>query len=288
MTRVVVKQVNHGGQWPWNGLCTSFACAVPLPLPRRRCCHHSLKPKIWETNTAVRPTQCFDCPPLTARAVRCQRTSCRAGAVAGRDQGDHRIALVDPAISTHFGRAAELVQHAGRAMAAFWVLLVAALGATGAPKPAVAFAGDLPTAADGLGTAAAAAPVPAGPSRRRAAPVLAYVTPWNAAGYNLARRHRCRLDYVAPVWFQLRWEQGGVRLTGGHDVDARWVLDLQVPCGSGDDTAEAAAPPNGIGASADGGPVRDGGASGSGGEVRRGAAFVSMVRGHAGFTRLMV
>ena len=31
-------------------------------------------------------------------------------------------------------------------------------------------------------------------------PMLVYVTPWNRGGYESTQRHRCRLDYISPVW----------------------------------------------------------------------------------------
>ncbi|KAL4419263.1 hypothetical protein ABPG77_004821 [Micractinium sp. CCAP 211/92] len=64
----------------------------------------------------------------------------------------------------------------------------------------------------------------------RPAPVLAYITPWNGAGYELAKRHRCRLHLLSPVWFQLRALNGAPQLTGAHNVNVGWMEALRAPC----------------------------------------------------------
>lgn len=86
-------------------------------------------------------------------------------------------------------------------------------------------AGDLLAVA---ATAAAAAT-----QQHRAAPTLGYVTPWNGAGYEVAKHCRCSLDYVAPVWYQLRSASSVLQLTGGHDVDAGWMAAVRAPCEQG-------------------------------------------------------
>ncbi|KAL4420005.1 hypothetical protein ABPG75_007103 [Micractinium tetrahymenae] len=94
-------------------------------------------------------------------------------------------------------------------------------------------------ASDGLQSAAVQAmqaPAGAPPGRPAApppAPVLAYITPWNGAGYDLAKRHRCRLHYMSPVWFQLQAVHGELELTGGHDVDVAWMAAVRAPCPGG-------------------------------------------------------
>lgn len=34
--------------------------------------------------------------------------------------------------------------------------------------------------------------------------VLAYVTPWNSHGYDVAVKFRSKFDIISPVWFQIR------------------------------------------------------------------------------------
>ncbi|PRW33623.1 chitinase domain-containing 1 [Chlorella sorokiniana] len=68
------------------------------------------------------------------------------------------------------------------------------------------------------------------PARSQPRTVLGYVTPWNGGGYDFAKRCRCRLTHVTPVWYQLRSSSGVLTLTGGHDVDAGWMAAVRQPC----------------------------------------------------------
>lgn len=63
--------------------------------------------------------------------------------------------------------------------------------------------------------------------------VLAYLTPWNGRGYDVAKRWRAKFSRVAPVWYQLRGGPGGFQLTGHHDVDREWMQALRVPVHEG-------------------------------------------------------
>eukprot|EP00850_Spirogloea_muscicola_P007034 SM000034S12788 [mRNA] locus=s34:744501:747331:- [translate_table: standard] len=57
--------------------------------------------------------------------------------------------------------------------------------------------------------------------------VLAYVTPWNAKGYDVARTFRAKFTHVSPVWYQLKRETSGLRLYGGGDVDLKWMKSVR-------------------------------------------------------------
>ncbi|KAG2436807.1 hypothetical protein HXX76_006330 [Chlamydomonas incerta] len=57
--------------------------------------------------------------------------------------------------------------------------------------------------------------------------VLGYVTPWNKAGYQNAVTFRRKLDAVSPVWFQIRREDGQIKITGGHEYNKTWVDELK-------------------------------------------------------------
>ena len=75
-------------------------------------------------------------------------------------------------------------------------------------------------------------------------PVLAYVTPWNAAGTGAALRWRGRLTHASPVWYQLAEGSGGgaPMLQGGAGVDEAWLEAVRAPVlGSGDQ--ESSGPP---------------------------------------------
>lgn len=62
--------------------------------------------------------------------------------------------------------------------------------------------------------------------------VLAFVTPWNAGGYDAAKRWGAKLTFVSPVWLQLRdaAASGKNHLTGTHDIDDGWVGDVKAAC----------------------------------------------------------
>eukprot|EP00879_Flechtneria_rotunda_P014230 GHRR01014867.1.p1 GENE.GHRR01014867.1~~GHRR01014867.1.p1 ORF type:complete len:210 (+),score=52.45 GHRR01014867.1:181-810(+) len=61
--------------------------------------------------------------------------------------------------------------------------------------------------------------------------VLGYVTPWNSHGYEVAVRWRAKFSHISPVWYQLRPgdKEGSFQLSGGHDVDQKWISRLRQP-----------------------------------------------------------
>jgi len=63
--------------------------------------------------------------------------------------------------------------------------------------------------------------------------VLAYVTPWNAAGYDNAKLFRRKFSHVSPVWYNIKQDHrsSGVTITGQHDVDQGWIKAVR---GKGD------------------------------------------------------
>ncbi|KAL3888021.1 hypothetical protein ACJMK2_000405 [Sinanodonta woodiana] len=53
---------------------------------------------------------------------------------------------------------------------------------------------------------------------------LAYVTPWNGHGYDIAKMFGNKFTYVSPVWLQVKHKPGGAySVTGEHDIDKGWV-----------------------------------------------------------------
>ncbi|KAJ1365859.1 hypothetical protein KIN20_026317, partial [Parelaphostrongylus tenuis] len=60
-------------------------------------------------------------------------------------------------------------------------------------------------------------------SRKFQNPVLAYVTPWNNKGYDLAKWVSHKLTHVSPVWIQLKPQTADMsfscRILGTHDID---------------------------------------------------------------------
>ncbi|KAK4788874.1 hypothetical protein SAY86_020193 [Trapa natans] len=59
-------------------------------------------------------------------------------------------------------------------------------------------------------------------------PVLAYVTPWNSRGYELAKRFSSRLTHISPVWYEVKSHEGTLVLEGRHNADMRWISDLRI------------------------------------------------------------
>ncbi|XP_021313412.1 chitinase domain-containing protein 1 isoform X2 [Sorghum bicolor] len=58
-------------------------------------------------------------------------------------------------------------------------------------------------------------------------PVLAYVTPWNSKGYDMAKLFSKKLTHVSPVWYDLKSDRNRLVLEGEHNFDAKWVSELQ-------------------------------------------------------------
>jgi chitinase domain-containing protein 1 len=58
---------------------------------------------------------------------------------------------------------------------------------------------------------------------------LAFVTQWNSRGYDLAKEHSSKFNYVAPVWFRIAPAKEGEEahyqfvVSGDHDVDEAWM-----------------------------------------------------------------
>lgn len=98
---------------------------------------------------------------------------------------------------------------------------------------------------------------------------LAFVTPWNSRGYDVAKMFPAKFTYVAPVWLQVRFScepgyppcaasqrhapvatrrdtlpllllqarrgsGGDVEITGQHDIDAGWMADVRRFCADPD------------------------------------------------------
>ncbi|XP_061184331.1 chitinase domain-containing protein 1-like [Saccostrea echinata] len=56
---------------------------------------------------------------------------------------------------------------------------------------------------------------------------LAYVTPWNSHGYDIAKIFSQKFSFVSPVWLQIKRRKGGTFfIQGDHDIDQGWVDDV--------------------------------------------------------------
>ncbi|KAJ3110029.1 Chitinase domain-containing protein 1 [Phlyctochytrium bullatum] len=57
--------------------------------------------------------------------------------------------------------------------------------------------------------------------------VLAYVTPWNNHGYDVAKMFRGKFTHIAPVWYTVKPESHTKYvLHGSHDVDKAWIKEV--------------------------------------------------------------
>jgi len=52
---------------------------------------------------------------------------------------------------------------------------------------------------------------------------LAYITPWNAKGYEVAERFKHKFTHLSPVWFHLKHDQSSFLIEGDHNVDKDWM-----------------------------------------------------------------
>ncbi|XP_071685727.1 uncharacterized protein [Rutidosis leptorrhynchoides] len=59
-------------------------------------------------------------------------------------------------------------------------------------------------------------------------PVLAYVTPWNSKGYELAKDFNSKVTHISPVWYDLKSQGADFVLEGRHNVDKGWISDLRM------------------------------------------------------------
>ncbi|XP_046914230.2 chitinase domain-containing protein 1 [Dermatophagoides farinae] len=59
--------------------------------------------------------------------------------------------------------------------------------------------------------------------------VLAYVTPWNSHGYDIAKLFAQKFTHISPVWLQARLnkEENDIIVEGKHDIDYGWMQELR-------------------------------------------------------------
>lgn len=59
-------------------------------------------------------------------------------------------------------------------------------------------------------------------------PVLAYITPWNSKGYDLAKKFTSKLTHLSPVWYELKSEGSTFILEGRHNADTGWISEIRM------------------------------------------------------------
>ncbi|XP_050235750.1 uncharacterized protein LOC126685828 [Mercurialis annua] len=58
-------------------------------------------------------------------------------------------------------------------------------------------------------------------------PVLAYITPWNAKGYEMAIRFTNKFTHLSPVWYDLKSKGTELILEGRHNADKGWLSEIR-------------------------------------------------------------
>ncbi|KAG2725504.1 hypothetical protein I3760_01G069200 [Carya illinoinensis] len=58
-------------------------------------------------------------------------------------------------------------------------------------------------------------------------PALAYITPWNSKGYELAKRFNSKFTHLSPIWYDLKSQGTSLILEGRHNADTGWISELR-------------------------------------------------------------
>ncbi|KAL5727069.1 hypothetical protein ACHQM5_000301 [Ranunculus cassubicifolius] len=58
-------------------------------------------------------------------------------------------------------------------------------------------------------------------------PILAYITPWNSRGYEMAKKFNSKFTHLSPVWYDLKSEGTQLILEGRHNADLGWMSELR-------------------------------------------------------------
>ena len=62
--------------------------------------------------------------------------------------------------------------------------------------------------------------------------VLGYVTPWNSKGYDVCKLFAKKLDYISPVWLQIKRTGRKKYELAEHDIDSNWMQQVRSSNGS--------------------------------------------------------
>ncbi|KAL2251813.1 UNVERIFIED_CONTAM: Chitinase domain-containing protein 1 [Sesamum indicum] len=58
-------------------------------------------------------------------------------------------------------------------------------------------------------------------------PVLAYITPWNSQGYDMAKKFSNKFTHLSPVWYELKSQGTKLVLEGRHNADKGWITEIR-------------------------------------------------------------
>ncbi|XP_038896583.1 chitinase domain-containing protein 1 [Benincasa hispida] len=59
-------------------------------------------------------------------------------------------------------------------------------------------------------------------------PSLAYITPWNSKGYDMAKKFNSKFTHLSPVWYDLKSHGSHIVLEGRHNADEEWISELRL------------------------------------------------------------
>lgn len=59
-------------------------------------------------------------------------------------------------------------------------------------------------------------------------PVLAYLTPWNSKGYEMAKKFNNKFTHLSPVWYELKSQDTKLVMEGRHNADKEWIAGLRM------------------------------------------------------------
>ncbi|KAM1406106.1 hypothetical protein ACFXTH_000807 [Malus domestica] len=59
-------------------------------------------------------------------------------------------------------------------------------------------------------------------------PVLAYITPWNSKGYDMAKRFNSKFTHLSPIWYDLKSQGNSLILEGRHNADTGWISEIRI------------------------------------------------------------
>ncbi|KAL6557140.1 hypothetical protein OROMI_017490 [Orobanche minor] len=57
--------------------------------------------------------------------------------------------------------------------------------------------------------------------------VLAYITPWNSQGYDMAKKFSNKFTHLSPVWYELKSQGTQLVLEGRHNADKGWITEIR-------------------------------------------------------------
>jgi len=58
-------------------------------------------------------------------------------------------------------------------------------------------------------------------------PTLAYLTPWNSEGKNIAKLYAKKIDLLCPVWYNMDFSENSYIITGENNYDSKFIDEIK-------------------------------------------------------------